>query len=149
MAKEKNGLEEHPSEPGTPFLPHLSLLVLSLWASRQDQAWGQSFMIVLRNLQKLQSWKYLCIIYSLANLFLSVFFFFLSSFLKNNFLIYLWFVLGLHCCTGFSLVVASRAYFLVAVHRLLIALTSLAGFSLHDFSLWASHCMGSRVHRFQ
>ena len=32
-------------------------------------------------------------------------------------------VLGLHCCMGFSLVAASRGYFLVEVHGLLIAMT--------------------------
>ena len=34
-------------------------------------------------------------------------------------------VLGLHCCKGFSLVVASRNYFLVVVPRLLIVVASL------------------------
>ena len=34
-------------------------------------------------------------------------------------------MLGLPCCTGFSLVVASRGYSLVAVHRLLIVVASL------------------------
>ena len=34
-------------------------------------------------------------------------------------------VLGLHCCTGISLVAESRVYSLVAVLRLLIAVTSL------------------------
>ena len=34
-------------------------------------------------------------------------------------------VLGLRCCEGFSLVVVSRSYFLVAVHGLLIAVASL------------------------
>ena len=34
-------------------------------------------------------------------------------------------VLGLHCCTGFSLVVVSRGYSLVAMHRLLIVVASL------------------------
>ena len=33
-------------------------------------------------------------------------------------------VLGLHCCTGFTLVAASRGYSLVAVCRLLIAVVS-------------------------
>ena len=33
-------------------------------------------------------------------------------------------MLGLPCCTGFSLVVASRGYSLVAVHRLLIVVAS-------------------------
>ena len=34
-------------------------------------------------------------------------------------------VLGLHCCAGFSLVVAKGSYSLVAVHGLLIAVASL------------------------
>ena len=34
-------------------------------------------------------------------------------------------MLSLHCCVGFSLVVANRGYSLVAVHRLLIAVASL------------------------
>jgi len=33
-------------------------------------------------------------------------------------------MLGLHCCTGFSLVVASGGYSLVAVFRLLFAVAS-------------------------
>ena len=33
-------------------------------------------------------------------------------------------VLGLHCCVGFSRVVASRGYFLAVVPRLLIAVAS-------------------------
>ena len=36
-------------------------------------------------------------------------------------------VLGLRCCMGFSLVVESRTYFLVAVHWLLITVSSLVG----------------------
>ena len=32
---------------------------------------------------------------------------------------------GLHCCAGFSLLVASRGYSLVAMRRLLIAVASL------------------------
>ena len=35
-------------------------------------------------------------------------------------------VLGLRCCTGFSLVVVSRGYSLIATHGLLIAVVSLA-----------------------
>ena len=35
-------------------------------------------------------------------------------------------VLGLHCCSGFSLVVTSRGYSLVAVQGLLIVVASLA-----------------------
>ena len=34
-------------------------------------------------------------------------------------------VLGLRCCAGFSLVVASRGYSRIAVHGLLIAVASL------------------------
>ena len=34
-------------------------------------------------------------------------------------------VLGLHCCTGFSLVAGSRSYSLVVVCRFLIAVASL------------------------
>ena len=34
-------------------------------------------------------------------------------------------MLGLHCCTGFTLVAASRGYSLVAVCRLLIVVVSL------------------------
>ena len=40
----------------------------------------------------------------------------------NNFILA---VLGLHCCVGFSLVVESRGYSLVAVCGLLIAMASL------------------------
>ena len=42
---------------------------------------------------------------------------------KNNYLLLA--VLGLHCFEGFSLVVASGGYSLVAVHGLLIAVASL------------------------
>ena len=35
-------------------------------------------------------------------------------------------VLGLHCCSGFPVVAASRGYSLAAVHGLLIAVVSLA-----------------------
>ena len=35
-------------------------------------------------------------------------------------------MLGLCCCTGFPLVVVSGVYFLVALHRLFIAVASLA-----------------------
>ena len=59
------------------------------------------------------------------------FFFFFELFLKNNFLNLFLAVLGLHRCTHFSLAVVSRAYFPVAVRRLLSAVASLAGFSLH------------------
>ena len=46
-------------------------------------------------------------------------------------------VLGLHCCTGFSLVVVSRGYTVVAVSRLLIAVASLV--AEHELSgTWAS-----------
>lgn len=43
---------------------------------------------------------------------------FFCYFLKNN-CIYLLTVLGLRCCSGFSLVAVSRAYSLVAVRGLL------------------------------
>ena len=43
-------------------------------------------------------------------------------------------VLGLHCCVGFSLVVASRGYSLAAVHGLVIAVDSLVEHG--------SRCMG-------
>ena len=59
------------------------------------------------------------------------FFFFFELFLKNTFLNLFLAVLGLHCCARFSLAVVSRAYFPVAVRRLLSAVASLAGFSLH------------------
>ena len=44
-------------------------------------------------------------------------------------------VLGLHCCAGFSLAVASRAYSLAAVYGLLIAVD------------WLLLLTGSRAHR--
>ena len=40
--------------------------------------------------------------------------------------IYLLAVLGLCCCTGFSLVAVSEGYSLVVVNRLLVAVASLA-----------------------
>ena len=43
----------------------------------------------------------------------------------NNFIYLLLAMLGLCCCTDFSLVAASSGYCLVAVRRLLIAVTSL------------------------
>ena len=46
------------------------------------------------------------------------FFFFFNYYL-------LWAVLGLPCCTGFSLVVVSRAYSLAEICRLLTAVVSL------------------------
>ena len=45
-------------------------------------------------------------------------------------------VLGLHCCAGFFLVIVSGCYSLVAVHRLLIVVTSLVAES-RLWSLWA------------
>jgi len=45
--------------------------------------------------------------------------------LLNNFIYLFLAVLGLCCCTGFSLVAADGAYFLVVVSRLLIAVASL------------------------
>ena len=47
-------------------------------------------------------------------------------YLKKNNLIYLLTVLGLRCCSGFSLVAVSRGYSLVAVHGLLTEGASLA-----------------------
>ena len=47
-------------------------------------------------------------------------------------------VLGLHCCTGFSLAVASRGYSLVAMSELLIAVASLvAKHRLSSCGTWA------------
>ena len=43
-------------------------------------------------------------------------------------------VLGLHCCTGFSLVVASGGCSLVVAHRVLIAVASVVG----EHRLWAA-----------
>ena len=45
-------------------------------------------------------------------------------------------VLGLGCCTGFSLVVESRGYSVVVVHGLLIVVTSLVEHML--YGVWAS-----------
>ena len=48
-------------------------------------------------------------------------------------------MLGLHCCTGSSLVVASKGYSLVAMHSLLIVVVSLVvehGLKVH----WLSRC---------
>jgi len=46
--------------------------------------------------------------------------------IKKNIFTYLFLaVLGLHCCTNFSLVAVSRGYSLVAVHGLLIVVASL------------------------
>ena len=47
----------------------------------------------------------------------------LTGFFNINFYLFLA-VLGLHCCVGFSLVVASGGYSLVAVHGLRIAVAS-------------------------
>ena len=44
---------------------------------------------------------------------------------KNNFIYLFLAVLGLHCCAGFSLVVATGDYSLVVVLGLLIAVASL------------------------
>ena len=45
-------------------------------------------------------------------------------------------MLGLRCCTGFSLVVTSRGYSLVAVYRFLTVVASL------DMEQWALRCVG-------
>ena len=53
------------------------------------------------------------------------------------------FVLRLCFCTGFSLVVASRDYSLVAVHRLLIVISLVAEHGPTGFSnckIWVSSC---------
>ena len=55
---------------------------------------------------------------------LTVDFFF--CYLKKNNLIYLLTVLGLRCCSGFSLVAVSRGYSLVVVRGLLTEGASLA-----------------------
>ena len=55
-----------------------------------------------------------------------------DKFLKNYLSIY--FVLGLHCCIRFSLVVKSRDYSLVAVLGLLIAVASLVS----EHRLWSA-----------
>ena len=47
-----------------------------------------------------------------------------SQFLNNSFIYLFWAVLGLHCCTGFSLVAASGDYSLAVVSRLLIVVAS-------------------------
>ena len=49
------------------------------------------------------------------------------GFFLSNFIYLFVAALGLHCYTGFSLAVVSRGYslFIVAVHRLLIAVASL------------------------
>ena len=56
------------------------------------------------------------LLYSLLNIL---------NFFFNNFIYLFWSVLGLHCCTGFTLVVASRCYSLLAVCMLLIEMASL------------------------
>ena len=56
------------------------------------------------------------LLYSLLNIL---------NFFFNNFIYLFWSVLGLHCCTGFTLVVASRCYSLLAVRMLLIEMASL------------------------
>ena len=45
-------------------------------------------------------------------------------------------MLGLHCCSGFSLVAVSRSYSLAAVCRLLIAVASLVEHGLWEHGLW-------------
>ena len=56
------------------------------------------------------------LLYSLLNIL---------NFFFNNFIYLFWSVLDLHCCTGFTLVVASRCYSLLAVCMLLIEMASL------------------------
>ena len=48
-----------------------------------------------------------------------------SLFFLNNFMCFFLAVLGLCCCTDFSLVVASGSYSLVVVHKPLIVVASL------------------------
>ena len=48
------------------------------------------------------------------------------------FFFYLWAILGLGCCVGFCLVVASRGYSLAAVCGLLIAVVSLVKHGLES-----------------
>ena len=63
-------------------------------------------------------------------------------------------VLGLHCCTDFSLVVASRGYSVTELHRLLTAEASLVFWAsvvvangLGSCGSWAlEHRLGSCVH---
>ena len=56
---------------------------------------------------------------------LSLYYYALRNFFKFIFESIYLAVLGLHCCSGFSLVVASRGYSLVAVLGLLIVVASL------------------------
>ena len=62
--------------------------------------------------------------------------FFLFKFYVFIFIYLLLAVLGLCCCAGFSPVAASRGYALVAVHRLLVSVASLA-VELGLWSVWA------------
>ena len=60
----------------------------------------------------LENCRYICVCVCVCVCVYKYFFLFLA-------------VLGLHCCSGFSLVVASRGYSLVAVLGLLIVVASL------------------------
>ena len=51
-------------------------------------------------------------------------------------------MLGLCCCSGSSLVVASGGYSLAMVHRLLIAVASLVA----EHRLWGTHTSGLAAH---
>ena len=54
-------------------------------------------------------------------------------------------MLGLCCCKDFFLIVVSRGYFPVAVHKILIAVASLVGMDSRALGLqWLQH-MGSVV----
>ena len=53
-------------------------------------------------------------------------------------------VLGLHCCTGFSLVALNWGYSLVAVCRLLIAVTSFVA-ELQALGLVGFHSSSTRT----
>ena len=53
---------------------------------------------------------------------------------SRSFIYLFWVVLGLHCCSGFSLVVEIRGYSLVVRYRLLIVVVSLVA----EHRLWGS-----------
>ena len=65
-----------------------------------------------------------------------IFTFFKKYSFKNIFIYLLLSIVSLHCCMDFLLVVVSRVYFLVVVHRLFIAVASLVEQWLQ--SMWSS-----------
>ena len=71
------------------------------------------------------------------------------SFLKITLFIFLFLaMLGLYCCAGFSLVVESGGYSLVAVQRLLTKVTSLVtehGSTKHGLSSFSSWALEPRL----